>query len=278
MIQMPQKDPRWWMKAFGSNVHDRESRENLTHAAGYMFKDLPDPDLSEDPVEHLIREMDKYNIERGLVPVSEADLDAQRAVKEHPDRFSGSFHIDPNLAMEGVRQLEHAVRELGAIAATCFPAGYVPQVAINDKKMYPFYAKCVELNIPMFINAGVPGPRVPADCQDVRYLDEVCWYFPELKLVTRHGCEPWEDLACKLMLKWPNLYYSTSAFAPKHYPKAVINFANTRGADKIMYAGYYPSGLTLERIFGDMPHVPFKDEVWPKFLRENGLRVLGLAD
>jgi hypothetical protein len=35
-------------------------------------------------------------------------------------------------------------------------------------------------------------------------------------------------------------------------------------------------GLSLERIFTDMPHVPFKDEVWPKFLRGNALRVLGL--
>ncbi len=34
----------------------------------------------------------------------------------------------------------------------------------------------------------------------------------------------------KLMLKWPNLYYSTSAFAPKHYPKAIIDYANSRGA------------------------------------------------
>ena len=73
--------------------------------------------------------------------------------------------------------------------------------------------------------------------------------FPELVFVTRHGCEPWEDLAVKLMLKWPNLHYSTSAFAPKHYPKAIIDYANTRGADKIIYAGYFPMGLSLERIF-----------------------------
>jgi predicted TIM-barrel fold metal-dependent hydrolase len=32
-------------------------------------------------------------------------------------------------------------------------------------------------------------------------------------------------------------------------------------------------GLSLERIFDDMPNVPFKDEVWPKFLRENAKRV-----
>ena len=30
------------------------------------------------------------------------------------------------------------------------------------------------------------------------------------------------------------------------------------------------------RIFGDKPKVPFKDAVWPKFLRENALRVFGL--
>ena len=32
-------------------------------------------------------------------------------------------------------------------------------------------------------------------------------------------------------------------------------------------------GLSLERIFSDMPHVPFKDEVWPKFLHGNARRV-----
>jgi len=80
----------------------------------------------------------------------------------------------------------------------------------------------------------------------------------------------------KLMLKWPGLHYSTSAFAPKHYPKAIIDYANTRGADKIIYAGYFPMGLSLDKIFQQLRDVPFKDEVWPKFLRENARRVLKL--
>ena len=91
--------------------------------------------------------------------------------------------------------------------------------------------------------------------------------FPELVFVTRHGCEPWTDLAVKLMLKWPGLHYSTSAFAPRYYPKAIIDYANTRGADKVIYAGYFPMGLSMERIMTEMREVPFKDEVWPKFLR-----------
>ena len=68
----------------------------------------------------------------------------------------------------------------------------------------------------------------------------------------------------------------TSAFAPKHYPKDIVDFANTRGADKIMYAGYFPMGLSLERIFSELPQVPFRDAVWPKFLRENARRVFKL--
>jgi len=73
-----------------------------------------------------------------------------------------------------------------------------------------------------------------------------------LALVLLMGWAIREALAVKLMLKWPNLYYSTSAFAPKHYPKAIIEYANTRGSDKIIYAGYFPMGLSLDRIFSDM--------------------------
>ncbi|MDP6828440.1 MAG: hypothetical protein QF515_15220 [Pseudomonadales bacterium] len=60
-------------------------------------------------------------------------------------------------------------------------------------------------------------------------------------------------------------------------PPAIVDYATTRGADKVMYAGYFPMGLTVERIMTDMEQVPFKDEVWPKFLRDNTRKVLGLT-
>src|SRR5690606_11054969 len=152
----------------------------------------------------------------------------------------------------------------------------LPPVPLPDETFSPASATCGERATPVCGTAGIPGPRLPADPQKVEYIDEVCWFFPDLKFVMRHGAEPWTELAVKLMLKYPNLYYSTSAFAPKHYPKAVVDYANTRGKHKIMYAGYFPMGLSLERIFTDMKSVPFKDEVWPKFLRENAVRVFKL--
>ena len=58
-----------------------------------------------------------------------------------------------------------------------------------------------------------------------------------------------------------------------------MNYANTRGADKILYCGYFPAGISLERQFTEMrEYEPFKDHVWPKFLRENAIRVLKLDE
>ncbi len=255
---------------------DRESREDFEFPAEYMFHEVPKFEQLDDPIAFLVQQMDAHGIDRAMIGVSFHNNEARRALKQHPDRFFGSFEVDPNHGMQGVRELEAAVRELGVKAATAFPAGLTPQVPINDKKFYPLYAKCVELDIPICVCTGVPGPRVPFAPQDTALIDEVCWFFPELRFVMRHGAEPWTELAVKLMLKWPNLYYSTSAFAPKYYPDDIVYFANTRGADKVIYAGYFPMGLTLDRIFTEMPNVPFRDHVWPKFLRENAVRVFKL--
>ncbi len=276
MLQIPSEDFSQKYEFLKPLLLDRESRETFKFPAQYMFRDVPAPGQSSDYVALTLTEMDRFGVERAMIGVGIGDRDARRALKEHPDRFFGSFEVNPNLGMEGVRALVQAHEELGIKAATAFPAGLCPQVPINDKKFYPLYAKCVELDIPICICAGVPGPRVPMGVQEVALLDEVCWFFPDLRVVTRHGCEPWTELAVKLMLKWPNLYYSTSAFAPRHYPKAILDYANTRGAEKVMYAGYFPMGLTLERIFRELPNVPFRDEVWPKFLRENAVRVFKL--
>jgi hypothetical protein len=35
-------------------------------------------------------------------------------------------------------------------------------------------------------------------------------------------------------------------------------------------------GLSLERIFTELDKVPFKDEVWPRFLRDNARRAFNI--
>ncbi len=240
----------------------------------YMFKNVP-KDLygtDADPVTVTLGEMDRHGIAQGLIGC-DGEV-SQRALRAHPDRFIASANVDPNDVMGEVRKLRRQHDEFDIRAVGTFPAGCVPQVPIDDPKFYPIYSTCCELDIPIFVCAGVPGPRLPMSPQVVERIDRVMYDFPELTLVTRHGCEPWEALIVKLMLKWPGLHYATSAFAPKHYPQAIVDYANTRGSDKIIYAGYFPMGLSLDRIFSDMPGVGFNDDVWPKFLRGNAARIL----
>lgn len=264
---------------------DRQSKEEFDAPFEHVFKHVPEKEFigRDDPISVTLAEMDRWGIEKGVIGVGDpgahrgigGQVEAgELALKRHPDRFIAQAGVDPNEGMEGIRKIVRAYETFGIRSVCAFPAG--TQVAINDKKMYPIYAKCVELGIPIFSCAGVPAPRVRMAVQHVELIDEVMYDFPELVFVTRHGCEPWTDLAVQLMLKWPGLHYSTSAFAPKRYPQAIIDYANTRGADKIIYAGYFPMGLSIERIMTEMPSVGFKDDVWPKFLRDNALRVLGL--
>jgi len=253
----------------------KEGSADFDFPVEYMFKTVPKEFYgAADPIAATLREMDRFGVETGVVGVG-GDV-SRKALSDHPDRFIAQGSVDPNKGMAGVRDMVRQFEEFGVRSFAAFNAGFNPQVGIAAAKMYPIYAKCVELGVPIFSCAGVPGPRLPMWPQEVRLIDQVMYDFPELVFVTRHGCEPWQDLAVKLMLKWPNLYYSTSAFAPKHYPEAIIRYANTRGADKVIYAGYFPMGLSLERIMDDMDEVPFKDHVWPKFLRDNARKVLGL--
>jgi predicted TIM-barrel fold metal-dependent hydrolase len=243
--------------------------------AEYMFKNVPKDLPTSDPVSVTLHEMDRFGIDKGLIGV--ADETSRLALKSHADRFIPSGAIaDPNDVSGSVRATRAEYEKFGIRATSVFPSGTYPQVPIDDPKMYPIYQTCVDLDIPIFICAGVPGPRLRFAPQEVARIDVVMFDFPDLVVVTRHGCEPWEKMAWKLMLKWPNLFYSTSAFAPRYYPTEIIDYANSRGADKVIYGGYFPMGLSLERIFADMPHVPFKDEVWPKFLYQNAARILKL--
>ena len=271
-------DPGRTYAAIRRSLRDTESREHFQMPAEYMFHGVPaQHDMDVDVgIASTLAEMDTYGVAIGLVSLSGNPQLVARALERHPDRFVASWSFDPNEGMAGVRRLVEAHEVHGLKAASFFPHGNTPQVAIDDPLAYVYYAKCVELDIPVFITAGIPGPRVPFRSQHVEKLDQVMYDFPELVVVMRHGAEPWTDLAVKLMVKWPNLYYSTSAFAPRYYPQAIVDYANSRGASKILYAGYYPMGLTLQRIFSELPQVPLEDHVWPQFLRENAAKVLKL--
>src|SRR5882724_471764 len=151
---------------------DRSSREQMEFPVEYMFKNVPKELPTSDPVSVTLHEMDRFGIEVGVIGVS--DQTSRAALDRHPDRFVATAIIDdPNDVTGTVRRLRQEYEEFGIKAASVFPAGTYPQVAIDDPKMYPAYQTCVDLGIPIFCCAGIPGPRLKFAPQEVSRIDAV---------------------------------------------------------------------------------------------------------
>ena len=151
-------------------------------------------------------------------------MTARKFVEERPDKFA--------LAVGGVNLLRPvpALRELAAVVRD-LPVAYTAvgpsfwgdgMYPPSDAVYYPLYAKCAELELPLCINTGLPGPPIPGEAQNPIHLDRVCVRFPELKLCMIHGADPWWDIAIRLLIKYQNLRFMTSAWSPKRLPESLL--------------------------------------------------------
>lgn len=245
----------------------------------YLFPELAERWRRGTTLPEMVEMMDEAGVEvsvlcSGYGGVENVDdvgwvLDAH---EKHPDRFLVSHAVDPRKGMEAVREVERMVRDHDCrlIRLVAFEIG----LPYSDPAYYPIFAKCAELEVPVGLNVGIPGPLIAGAVQDPLPIDNICAFFPDLKIVMQHGGEPWVDLCAKLILKWPNVYYMSSAFAPKRVPKQIVQLANSRAPEKIMWASDFPL-LTFERCAAEIAEMPFKDEERRRmFGRDNALKLL----
>lgn len=220
-------------------------------------------DARGDGVTPVLQSMDRQGIERAMIPVDVDRPEALRALKDHPDRFFGCYRLDPNRGMDELRKGVALYENLDIRAFTVSPAVLVPQVPIDDKRLYPFYAKAVELGLPVCCSAGVPTEPAPMGCQHPRRIDEVCAFFPELRLVLRDdGAEPWARLIVTLLRRRENLHYASNAAADR-LPDPILDHAHTGGAGRVLFAGGGRDSA-------------LRRDVRARFLRENARRLFRL--
>jgi predicted TIM-barrel fold metal-dependent hydrolase len=265
---MPRAIDTWVNVSMGSEERPEwlvRVAEDYFHRADEMFRDLSFEELTET--------MDRAGVEKCII-TTQAERPSPHALsfsRRDPARFALSVVLDPRRGMDALRALERMVRDEPVVLAriTPFMVGAIPP---NEKEYYPVYAKCIELDLPIAINTGIPGPPMPGKCQDPMHLDEVCVFFPELKLVMAHGADPWWDVAIRLMIKYRNLYLQTSAYAPRYFPPQLIHFMNTRGQDKIIFATDHPV-LSFERCVKEAEALDLREGVLDKFLYANAERL-----
>jgi hypothetical protein len=200
------------------------------------------------------------------------------AVRMHPGRFYGLAGLDPTEGMAGVRSLEHAVRELGFIGAHMYPHWF--ELAPDHARWYPFYAKCVELDVPVQMQVGqsliyAPEQRLRSVGRPIT-LDAIACDFPELKLIGIHVGIPWTDEMIAMSWKHANVYIGTDAHSPKYWPEQFVHFINTFGQDKVLFGTDFPV-LDFSRTLEEIAALGLRQDAMRKLLRDNALRIYKLS-
>ena len=239
-------------------------KEDYFRGGDSFFKS---PELSE-----LIDDMDANGVARAILLTGLAKQGdrAQRYAEARPDRLSLAVGgLDLLRPMKTLRALESFARDHRVAYTIVGPSfwgdGMYPP---SDAVYYPLYTKCCELDLPLCMNTGIPGPPIAGEAQNPMHLDRVCIRFPELRLCMIHGADPWWDVAIRLMLKYRNLRLMTSAWSPKRLPQSLLHFMSTRGRDRILYASDYPV-LSFQRCLDEARELDLAPEVLAAWLRGN---------
>jgi hypothetical protein len=202
-------------------------------------------------------------------------------VERHPVRFVPFAGIDIMKGEAGLRELEHWVRERGFRGLSLRP--FMIGSPADDRHYYPFYAKCVELGIPLSIHTSANWTSVAVnDLGHPRHIDPVARDFPELTIIMSHGGYPWVLEAVLLAWKYERVYLELAAHRPKYLGEPgtgwepLLRFGQSTIVEKVLYgSGWFLLGRPPVDLVSEFRALPVKPAVMERWLSGNAERVLG---
>ena len=256
------------------------------------FRALADVLVSDDAA--ILASLDAANVTRALITgFDEASTggttfvtnESVAAIAERfPQRFLPFVGADIMRGAAALRDVEYWVKERGFRGLSLRP--FMIGLPADDRQYYPFYAKCVELDIPVSVHASANWTTCrPSDLGHPRHFDVVACDFPDLKLILSHAGYPWVLEACLLAWKHPNLYLELAAHRPKYFTAAgagwepLLRYGQSTIQDKILYGtGAFLLARQPADLIGEMRAVPLRPEIMEKWLWRNAARLLGLEE
>lgn len=233
------------------------------------------------PPEWTLKAMDRAGVGLGLLcawwgpegPLITND-EVAALVRRWPERFVGVASVDLARPMEAVRKVRRCVRELGFRALRVVP--WLWGLPPDDRRYYPLYAECVELDVPFCLQVGHAGPLRPSEPgRPIPYLDHVALEFPELRIVGGHIGFPWTAEMISLATKYPSVYIDTSAYKAPRYPAELVEYVRGHGRRKVLFGSNHPAWPPADCLAG-LERLGLDKEARALFLHGNAERVFGL--
>jgi uncharacterized protein len=284
-------DRTLWQKPFEYEEYKIMAR--TTFKSAFQGR-LPDAEMlkaskvfsGHEGVADLVEDMDRVGYDRIVItatkmwsPYYHRDFiinfsidDVAEMVGESGGRLLGAASYDPFRIRESLEEIERGVRDYGFRYVWFHPLSYGLPPA--DRRYYPLYAKCVELDIAVGLQVGHSAEVLPSEGGRPMLVDDVAIDFPTLRINLSHTCWPWIDEWCSMLWRHPNVYGDISAYFPRSLDEKLIRFMDSsRGRDKVLFG---TNGLGLERCKEEFLALPIKDQTKQAVMRDNILRFLQL--
>lgn len=182
-----------------------------------------------------------------------------------------------NLNPFEVRRLDAEVRRLAGLGfrgVKLYPT--YQHFHPNDARLYPLYAACQELGLPVMVHTGssiFPGAKMKYG--DPLFLDDVAVDFPELNLLIVHGGRGfWYDRAAFLTELHSNLYLEVSGLPPKNLLKYFPTLPKI--AHKVIFGSDFPGNPGIKANMESIAELPLSREAVDGILGGNAARILHL--
>ena len=243
---------------------------------------MNDNDISVSWV-HQLSFQDVYGYE---VLSNEAVADA---VRRNPHKLRGFASVNPHRGKEAVRELEHAIKDLGLHGFKLNPNDYGGFWLDDRELLYPLYEKCSELGIPVSVHTGItPGSIFRMKHNNPLLLDDVAVDFPQLTLIVEHMGHPWNDLCYYMVGRHDNMYVTVTAVAnilvhnrPQVFRMELCKMLGQCGSHKILWGSDWTVTPNIPEVLAYLTKVsvpfPMKKMMgMPDITQEDIANILGL--
>ncbi|MBC2932363.1 amidohydrolase [Nocardioides sp. zg-1228] len=235
------------------------------------------------PVERTVATMDEADVDIALLSAWHGPTGALisndevlDAVSTRPDRFRALISVDLHRPSDAVSTIRELASDDAVVGVRVVP--WLWDLPPDDRLYYPVHAACVETGLPFCTQIGHTGPlRSSETGRPIPHLERVLLDFPELVVVGGHVGFPWLDEVTSLVLKFPNFYVDSSAYAVHRLPTAFVDLAAGVGRGRVMFGTNHPM-LSAARALEGLPHLGWGDDVVAAFLSTTARRVFDLPD
>lgn len=254
-----------------------ERRDRFTRQLGLE----PSPAAVSQSVELLIEEMDAAGIDIGVVVGrnsgflgSVANATVRTFCDAHPGRFIPVASVDVTDRRKAVAEIDAALAD-GFKAVNIEPGAYAEAMLADDRRLYPIYAHCEDIDAPVIMmTGGNAGPDIGYSVPTA--LDRVLADFPKLRICSSHGGWPWVREILHVAFRRPNLYLSPDMYlvnmpGMEDYLRAANGFLR----DRFIYASSFPF-CPVQGYAEWFRTLPLAPETFDRVMGANAMEFLGL--